>query len=514
MTSTNVVRLGSQMPTILHSPSGVASLAGAEEVIELADRYEICDGNPLCESQRIRLRNALGERADGKWSAKVVGDFGPRQGAGKTDIIHARELAGLHIIGEQLLIHTAHEFPTTNESFLRMHDIHTNWDDLAAKVERFRYGHGEQAVELFPPATVIPLSAGRHGRVIRRHGSRLLYRARTKGAGRGYKKADLVVYDEAQEIQAEHQAASAPTKMANPNAMSWYAGSGGLPYSGVAWKMRKQALKGSAGRLAYAESTAERVTMLPDGTVRSARPRLDDVEAWYRAIPGLGIWVTEETVESLLRDELTAEVFGREILCMWAPDASAEAGEDAIDATTWAALADPDSKIASHYRIALDVTSTRPTFSAFGVAGKRDDGRVHVECIESRRGTGWVAEVGAAISRARDCSIIIQDGSPAAAFKADIVEAGGMVTAVSGTQHAEGVGSLLSRIESGTLAHRGAHDPDLQDAVDAAELRGRGDVQVWDRKAGNGNIAPLVAVTLASRAVPDDDAYDLDDLIQ
>jgi hypothetical protein len=60
----------------------------------------------------------------------AVGDFGPRQGTGKNDKIAARELAGLILFGERLIIHTAHEFPTANESFLRMVAVFENWDDL------------------------------------------------------------------------------------------------------------------------------------------------------------------------------------------------------------------------------------------------------------------------------------------------------------------------------------------------------------------------------------------------
>ena len=134
MKSQLAVRLGAQEPVILHQPPDVVSLAAAEEAIELADAYGICDGYPLVESQKITLRAALGERADGSWAAAKVGDFGPRQGTGKSDKIAARELAGLILFKEKLIIHTAHEFATANESFLRLVSIFENYDDLRKRV--------------------------------------------------------------------------------------------------------------------------------------------------------------------------------------------------------------------------------------------------------------------------------------------------------------------------------------------------------------------------------------------
>jgi hypothetical protein len=61
----------------------------------------------------------------------------------------------------------------------------------------------------------------------------------------------------AAELQREHLAASAPAKLANPNAQSWYMGSGGLSTSANARRLRLRAIAGDAGRLAYVEHTAE-----------------------------------------------------------------------------------------------------------------------------------------------------------------------------------------------------------------------------------------------------------------
>ena len=167
------VRLGVQTPQIVHLPPNVASLAQAEDTIELANHYGIAGGHPLDESQQFTLRAALGERADGTWAASTVADFEPRQN-GKNDTIAARELAGLILFDEKLIIHTAHEFSTANESFLRLVAVFENNDELRSKVSKVRYANGEQAIILL-------------------NGARIKYRARTGGSGRGFAKTDMTV---------------------------------------------------------------------------------------------------------------------------------------------------------------------------------------------------------------------------------------------------------------------------------------------------------------------------------
>ena len=134
---------GVQRPQILHLPPNVHSLDAAKEAIELADAV----GMTLDESQRFTLNCWLGEQADGLWSAFEIADIEPRQN-GKGDTIQARELAGLFVFGERLQIHTAHEFPTANEAFLRMVNVIDANPDLSRKVQKIRYANGEQGIEL------------------------------------------------------------------------------------------------------------------------------------------------------------------------------------------------------------------------------------------------------------------------------------------------------------------------------------------------------------------------------
>jgi hypothetical protein len=367
------VRLGAQTPVIVHRPPDVVSLAAAEEAIELADAYGLCDGFPLDESQRFTLRTGMGERADGSWAASQVGDFKGRQGGGKSDTIAARELYGLVVLGEPLIIHTAHEFPTANESFLRLVDVFLNWDDLGSKVARVLYGNGTQSINL-------------------KSGQRILYKARTGGAGRGFTKAALVVYDEAQHLTVEHVAASGPTRLAYPNSQSWYAGSGGFETSRMSWALRRRALSGDGGRLAYVEGTAEQVS-LEGGRVVSVRPDPYDRDGWAAANPGMGRWVTEESLSDLF-NELGPEAFARECMCVWEPELGTD--EQLIPMAVWNLCCAPDVAPSGRLVFAVDVGEERDCAAIVAVSEGRE-----VEVVEAtapdvkrpeRSGSGWLAE--------------------------------------------------------------------------------------------------------------------------
>lgn len=459
-------RLGAQEPIVMHRPPGVVSLAAAEEAIELADAYGVCDGNPLSESQKITLRNGLGERADGSWAATRIADFGPRQGTGKNDKIAARELAGLILFNEQLQIHTAHEFPTANESFLRLVSVFENWDDLRKKVARIRYANGEQGIELLT-------------------GQRLKYRARTGGSGRGFAKADLVVYDEAQHLQAEHVAASGPAKMANPNSQTWYAGSGGLATSKVAWAIRRAALHGTGGRLAYTEMTGEILSVV-NGIVESIAPDPTDREVWYRCIPGLGRWVTEEAVEALYGE--LDDLFPREILCVWEPDPDGDAG-DGLPFDLWTKLEQPTA-LAGQRAVAVAVSLDRSR-ATIGVCGTDPAGFAYLDVVEAGVGTTWVVE---RIQKLGLTPVVLDASGPAGSLVADFTKAGIEVKPVSSREYGGACGALFDAVIEGTVKHSGAEP--LNDAVRVARRKQRGDVWVWHRTL-NDDVSPLEAVTLA-----------------
>ncbi|MFE5189190.1 hypothetical protein [Streptomyces sp. NPDC056628] len=104
---------GWQEPPIQVAPS-VVSTAG-QEAIDLAARA----GLILDPWQQHVLRVGMGEKPDGSWASFEVAVNVPRQN-GKGGIIEARELWGLFIGGEELILHSAHEFKTAKNAFKRI----------------------------------------------------------------------------------------------------------------------------------------------------------------------------------------------------------------------------------------------------------------------------------------------------------------------------------------------------------------------------------------------------------
>jgi hypothetical protein len=104
---------GSQEPRICHYPEYVSS-AGVE-AIELAQLA----GIHLDPWEILVLMHSLGERPDGKWAAFEIGLDVPRQN-GKGTVEEVREMTGAILLGEKLIIHSAHEQATASEQFLRL----------------------------------------------------------------------------------------------------------------------------------------------------------------------------------------------------------------------------------------------------------------------------------------------------------------------------------------------------------------------------------------------------------
>jgi hypothetical protein len=94
----------------------------------------------------ILITRSASERR--KWAAFEVGLEVPRQN-GKGAILEARELAGLFLLGERLIIHSAHQFDTSLEHFRRLLELIEDTPDFDRRVKRVskvarRGGHRAQ----------------------------------------------------------------------------------------------------------------------------------------------------------------------------------------------------------------------------------------------------------------------------------------------------------------------------------------------------------------------------------
>lgn len=461
---------GIQTPQILHLPPDVHSLDAATEAIELAESV----GLELDEAQQIAINAALGERRDGSFAAGDVGHVVARQN-GKGEVMIARQLWGLFVAGEELQIATAHEFPTANEAFLRLVAYIEGADDLRSRVARIRYANGEQGVELL-------------------NGNRLKYRARTGGSGRGFAGVSCIYYDEAMYLTDAHMAASGPAGITKGDRrQNWFASSAGLSTSSVLWRLRRRALSGSGGRLAYVEHTAESVSLDPSGRVVSVRPDPDDRQNWAAANPTLGDRIQVEAVQDE-RDSYSPDVFLRERLSVWDPEVGSE--ESVWPADVWAAAVSEGAAPVGQLAMGVEASADRRS-ATIAVAG----GGV-VELVVDAQGRRVPQDFGSVeaevvrIARAHRATVAI-DPAGHAGFLIPALEAAGVpFLKVNGQSMGQAVGSLFVAVNERKVTIR--KNAELDVVVNGARRVARGDVWVWDRRPGGAvDVSPLVAVTLA-----------------
>ena len=452
-------QIGSQAPRLVLKPDGVVSHAG-NEAAELAESV----GLVLDPWQRLALDVILGERRDGSPSAFEACVICPRQN-GKGAILEALELAWLFLHGERLILHSAHEFKTANEAFLRIANLIDGSSDLRRKVLRIRYANGEQGVDL-------------------RDGGRLKFVARSRGSGRGF-SGDKIVLDEAYELDAPAMAALLPTMSARPNPQIVYASSAPMATSTFLHSVRSRAIQAikdddSSGRLAFLEWSAE-----SDDDFTSS-------STWRKANPALGIRISEEFVASELAvmGENLRE-FARERLGI--PDGQ-DGATSVIPYDAFHALVDGDSQITGRVVMGLDVNPER-SWASIGVAGRRVDGLAHVEVVDRRPGTAWIVERVVEVTSRWNCDLRVDGASPASSLIPELRSAGVRVVEVNLTEMARSCGAFLDAVVNHRLRH--LDQAALANAVSGARKRTVGQVWAWARSASSVDITPLVAVTLA-----------------
>lgn len=459
--------IGHQRPRICTVPVAVSagSAEAAHEVCRLA-------GLRLDPWQEFALASSLAEREDGKWAAFEVGEMVSRQN-GKGTTLEGRELTGLYVIEEErLIIHSAHEQATSSEHFRRLLELIESSPRLDEEVMRAPRGKGAEAIEL-------------------RDGSRILFKTRTGGGARGL-TGDLVVLDEAMILPEEMIGALVPTMAARSmhgNPQLWYTGSAvdqQIHEHGVVFaRVRERGIAG-APRVMYLEWSID--ADHPDEVGRETR---ESREAWAQANPGLGIRISEEHIANECAGALGPRTFAVERLGVgdW-PRTDGESS--VIDIDLWSSLTDGQSRPVGPLCICFDVTPDRST-AAIGVAGRREDGLSHVEVIDHRRGTSWVAGRLAELAERHDlAAILYQDKSPAASLVPEIeVE----VTPVNTSELAQAFGVFTDAVADRSVRHLGTSE--LVAALRGASTRPLGDAFSWSRKSSSVDISPLMTVTIA-----------------
>lgn len=471
------VRKGSQKPRVDVTPLFVSS--AGDDAVDLA----AVAGLELDEWQQHVLRGSLGERKDGRWQSFEVGLVVPRQN-GKGSILEARELAGLFLFREPMIIHTAHLFSTANEHRMRLERLIRGAPDLVERIKGFQ---GD------PNATITGIKTGNQDMSITtvdgkgKEASRIKFLARSGGnSGRGF-TGDLVVLDEAYNLPDAVIAAMMPTMAARSmdgSPQIWYTSSAGMPESEVLNRVRARGLDPKdETRLAYYEWS------VPDDA------DADDPESWAKANPSLGIRIAEDFVETERRS-LDDEEFKRERLGIWAK----VGGSSAIPREFWSDALDDESESGEQVAFGFDVSPLRDV-SVVAAASYRPDGLVHIEIVDRRTGTEWLVPRLQELRNSWSPVGTAFDAASQAASVAGTDPRGRRVlTGLDSRSVMQATGEFFEAVMNGEIVHTG--QAELDEAVEASRRsKGASDLWRWSRADTSKDISPLVAVTMAYRAL-------------
>ncbi|MFF4166880.1 terminase [Streptomyces sp. NPDC001741] len=489
---------GHQRPRLFVAPGTALSSAG-QEAVEIAASA----GLYLDPWQQHILDKGMGERADGGWDAFEVCVNVPRQN-GKGGVIEARELWGLFVGGEELILHSAHEFKTAKAAFKRIERLIRSTPDLHKRVKTYRQTVGEEGIELHT-------------------GQLLRFIARSKGSGRGF-TGDCNIMDEDMILGDDAMDALMFTMAAVPDPQIWYLGSAGIGSPSVQLgRLRRRAERAlESGEpdpsLAYFEwSIDPHRDECPASC--TAHDDQDSDEAILKANPGVGYRLTLEKSRNE-RTSVSRDGFARERLGVGSyPSDSADTWQ-VIAEDAWRALAAADahpearsadgSPIPGAVAFAIDMTPER-SHAAIAVAGPWRGG-THVEVPDHRPGTGWIVERAKELhKRWQPRAWVVDEGGPAGSLIPDLEEALGVeIVRPKMRQVAQACGQFYDAVAEQALSH---HDPaPLATALAGAQKRPLGDAWAWARRSVGVDISPLVAATLAKWGLGADVEEDVDPL--
>lgn len=346
------VRYGSQEPRYRIAPKYDKTELRAVKLLKAG-------GLLLDPWQSDILDDWMSMNAGMKWICKTCGGSVPRQN-GKTLIMQGRAEAGMLLYGEKVL-YTSHLQKTSTETFEEM----ASFFDVPSFKKYIKD---------------IKTALGRE-QIILNNGGRIKFLARTRNGGRG-QHGDLLIFDEAQELDVNSQASFIPAISASLNPQTIYMGTPPDPtVTGTVFReIRDKAIKGETTTTAWFEFSVEKI-----GDV-------SDKDRWYACNPALGRRIQESTVEGEF-EQMAPDTFARERLGWWTPVVEHKL-DYAIPADLWDAAASmeekPEGKTAYGIKFSADGTEV----VLCGAVIPRD-GKARITLIDRKPtgyGTQWLAD--------------------------------------------------------------------------------------------------------------------------
>jgi hypothetical protein len=481
----------------------------SEEVLPWAEAH----GYEMDPWQDWSLRNILGLKPTGRWAAGTNKLIVSRQN-GKGTILEVRELGGLFVTGEEVIVHTAHEYKTAVVHFNRLKDTLSHYPSLMRRVRRMPASNVEHAIELKPQATLIFGSGGKEIR--RKVAPVLVFLARSKGSGRGF-TGDTIVYDEDMYLTSDQLAASLPAMSARatrvPGPQVIYMGSAGTEESEQAGKLRTRILKDDKKMFGAEWSINPHLDSCPRDLINGRKSNYyivcgkhddrDDPRSWAKANPGLNYRLTYQYTRDEEFMNLPEEEFDKERLSVgrWP---SEDAVWSAISEDAWRNLTNEDpGKPAQPIAFAFDIDEDGRS-ATICAAWKHPTGRVVLEVPRdcSRMGSDWVLDRMAEIyKRNHPVCVCIPKNGPAGGLIEDGKKLWRDRLIEVGTQdEAAAYAWFMQQVRGQNLWHFGqVKAPTLWHAVGHADTRVVGDGgKTFSRRDSESDITPITSAMLAA----------------
>ena len=165
-----------------------------------------------------------------------------------------------------------------------------------------------------------------------------------------------------------------------------------------------------------------------------------DRDLWWATHPALGYTIEEATIAADAETMDPAE-FARAYLCV----PTAHLTDQKIPAQSWGYCGDPASQCDDPIALAFDVALERDAAS-IAIAGLDADGHDHVEVIDNRGGTGWVADrVEQLYERWPTVGVCVDPYGPARSIADDLERRGVIITRSERRRRRGGVRIVLRR---------------------------------------------------------------------
>lgn len=286
--------MGSQEPSVRISPKYKNTDGGD------ATRLLAIGGLILDPWQADVLDDWMAVTPSNRWMCTTCGGSVPRQN-GKTGLIQGRSEAGMILYNEQV-IYTAHLQKTATETFEEMASFFDS-SKLRKHIKDIKTALGREQIILTT-------------------GARIKFLARTRNGGRG-QHGDLLIFDEAQEVDDSMQASFIPAISASLNPQVIYVGTPPEPETTatVFRGIRDKAIAKETTKTSWFEFSVKDI-----GDVR-------DKSRWAATNPALGRRILLSTIEGEC-EQMAPDIFARERLGWWCPVVATEQ-DYAIDKDVW-----------------------------------------------------------------------------------------------------------------------------------------------------------------------------------